>query len=126
MGKKTKVENRLFTNQVITTGSIVSATVDVSGVDHISFHYVWSAGAGTPTGAFTFEVSNDGTNFVSYAHSPAATQSGDTGQFFAMLTNISTNSLSLYAGKYIRSRFTLTGGTSLTVNGTLFGKSLSD
>jgi len=124
MSKKTKLEFRAFTNVVVTT-SATSAICDISGTDIFSVQYVWSGGVGTPTGSFTYEVSNDGVNFVSYAHVTALSQSGDSGTAFAMMNNISTTTSAPIAAKYMRVKFTLTGGTSVIMNGFLFGKSLS-
>lgn len=124
MGKKTNLECRAFKDQVA-TGNHVSSTIDISGIDTLSFHYVWSGGVGTPVGAFTYEISNDNSNWVSLAHAPAASQSGDTGQFFSQATGISTSTNSHIAAKYVRVRFILSSGTSVIINAYLFGKSMS-
>jgi len=124
MGKKTKLEVRAL-KTVTSTTSQTSAIMDISGVDTVCVQYVWSGGVGTPVGAFTYEVSNDGVNFVSYAHAPVATQSGDSGTFFGMIANLSTNTFALVAAKYLRVKHTLSSGTSVVVDAYVFGKSHS-
>lgn len=90
------------------TNTLYSQIVDVSMMDNIGLEVTWT---GTPTGTFTVNASNSGSNFYPLTFNPVLTQPSGSGSGYVI-------DLTAYPFKYILLQYVNSSGTgSLTVYG---------
>lgn len=106
-------------------GNITSAVTNIEMLDNIGVQVIWSAGS-TPVGVISVEVSMDydqdtlgnvvnAGNWIALTLDPAANVSGNTGQIYVDLNQLSA--------PWIRVKYTRTSGTA-TLSGYICGKML--
>ncbi len=119
MSAKADIEKKVIDAGVMTgTDVLTSAPTNIRGIDNVSYQMAWT---GTPTGTFSFEVSNtstSGTDGTWTVLTLATSPTNPAGS--ASNTGVDLNQLSF---KWVRMKYTNSGSTG-TLNVTVFGKAV--